>query len=134
MKIKTNNTEDRITLLNTLIKMGYKWHGEDDGLQTGKEIDFHYPHDTWPCVNVDTYNKVNYMSGCPNRNGTCEYPQDIIKILKELTTPVIPFIAVPHIGGYTAKVYTDKIEVGCQTISLEVFDSLAVAVKEQRNK
>jgi len=130
MRIKTTTKSDRIELLTILLKMGYKWHG-DDNFKTSGDIESRYPSSNWPCVDIGgDDNEADYMSGCPNTRSTCEYPQDVLSILKLLATGDI-VIEVPNIGDYTAKVHKDKIVVGCQTVSFKAFEELVKAFNKQ---
>jgi hypothetical protein len=128
ISIKTTTKKDRIQLLSILLKLGYKWHDERDW--TANKIDDEYGYEKFPEISV----KVEGVYMCGNRSGVnthLEYPKDSVTFFDELLNLDIP-IEVTNVGSYTAKIYRDKIEVGCQNISLEKFAEIVAAVNEKK--
>ena len=129
--IKCESVMERMVLLAYLFSCGYVWHRGLSGESTNpQDIENQYGFDPYDIVVIYLEEKElagNNSSYCRDRMTFQEFLKD-----QEVLKPQINKLTVQLTDEYDADVYNDRIQVGCQTISLETFDVLAKAVEAMR--
>lgn len=119
-------TDEKITLAKSMVGKTYTWNGGTPFLITGWNIS---KDDKDTKISVCVWNDIKdngisvYVIG---KNMTSSPVTD--NRLKEVVTP--KFLELKLNDTYTAKVYEDKVEVGCQTFDIHVLADLLLLHKQ----